>query len=324
MASKSWRDPRAMRELLRQRGVPEAFIENIAGRKETLLNAGRGLWALVPVMALMVFTFFPVMAIFEDWGRNADESARQEEAWFASIDIGVIGVIWVCALFSLPVAALGWLLTKAPEKVKPFPAPNLKASQLRMPTLGDLSDLEDAAVKRVIRAVSKRATTADEFLLEYSRWWERFIGAVILGLLTACVIGMALTHRSSWTVGPAGIVVRSLWSTTHIGWSEASRVAADCRYSGEDGAKLNFDVHARGRVFKLVRGSWAYIAPHGRTPEAIVSVLENADAKLIGVVREKRSGREGDPMHGACLDYFAAAAGVDGLQRIKHLLRVSE
>src|SRR5262245_7899996 len=170
-----------------------------------------------------------------------------------------------------------------------------------------------------VRTAAGRAATVDGFLHAMAVDQARRSGVVALVLLTPAAILTALETNSFWVAGPSAIVEHRMlppFSSRRHELKEATALTTGCNHTDKSN-RLIYDVHlASGESFKL---GDAKAASGSR-----IGAIETIDARIDrGVEHRRWSHLDRDPVHPACLGYWASQFDRDGLQRLTRWLRLT-
>jgi hypothetical protein len=307
------------KELLRRRGVPEAYLDNIAARRSNLTTMGAsGLAALLATVGALWLALNVLFAHMQDAARH---SAVADGAWFHRLALDN-AMLWMLVLMLAAAVASGWLSSRLTERVKPKPLPNCAASALQAASSGISGRLTDWILRRSVAVAISRSRNTETFLLEVARRHTRLARNATLVLAIPSIIGFALTYRDHVTVGPDGIVRHSLLSTQQLAWREISRVELGCNHT-EDGNSLIYKVHFGDWSLDLAYNDGNGFAPAKIEAGQVLLDIAKVDAALPqNTPRERWAWLNRDPMAPSCLAYWARAGGRDGVTRLEQILSV--
>lgn len=307
------------RAILRARGVPEAFIDSIASRREGIGMLGNGALFFIPFLLTLGAAWMAMQLIAAHAWTLADASTASDAAWFSVVDGGFVGGMALVCLVFVGILGAGWLHSFATMRVKPFPAPNANASMLRSAVNGAAASLSDRKMRRVIARAAGEAS-ADAFLRAIGSAELRFWRRATLVLLLPCAAAIALTHADHRTVGPSGVTLHSWWTTELVPWSDAKALTTGCNSTKDDEDFLYYVDFPRHRFDLADDGGFNFDRPE-IAPEILLNAVEKIDALLPALPRKRWEWLGRNPMAPRCLSYWFYVAGGD-TERVLNLLRV--
>ncbi len=293
------------RDVLRSRGVPEAFINKLATRREGVLGFAGGVIFLVPLLAAIGLWWLVFNRAMRMPWNHVVQIAGERGAWLYS----ATGTLFWIGLFGSLLAvifACGWIFSLPMLRVPPHPGPSSAASALRTPATGSGDFIVDwSARKSAIHA--RDAATADDFLRAYARHQVRAWGLVAFVMTGCCAAAIAAGSVTYWLAGPAGLQRHDLFTDKSYSWSDATLVKVGC-IETDFAHRLIYEIQLADWSVNL--GSESDGADINRARDRLDS-LERIDAILRSakVPYELWRWRNRDPRARACLAYWARVAG---------------
>jgi hypothetical protein len=299
-------------EILRDRGVPEAFVEDLATRKESWLGfAGGAVW-LVP-FGLIGWGWFTALSFMLAWPwQGVAAAAAQQGAWLYG---GVGALYWVGFLATLiaVILSVGWLWALSCMLAPAHPGASVAATQLR----DSITQTQGAAFaewlyRRSVRA-ARDAATPQAFLRAFGLHQAKMWGGALLATALVSAGGMWLGAQSYWLAGPDGVTRKGLLGSQIVAWKDATSGRTGCEPDDPNGL-LVYDVNFP--AFSVDMGN------SGSTVEGIgrgerIARLERVSAALRAAGVRSRHDRA----TAACVAFWAGEAGEDGDARLARLLR---
>jgi hypothetical protein len=302
------------RDILTARGVPEAFIENIATRRDYLIS---------PTITALAFSFMGIglgaglaswlIDHFADWmwdyvthaGLNVNARlffySNIQQFSFIFLMIGIMGI-----------PSLLWLYFN--RKVAPYPAPNETATSLREPANDQISHW----MLRYIQHEAQTAKTETEFLAGSSKGSLIVVSWMTAGLFVIAGIIFALGHGHFWALYPDRLVAHDFGQEKVYRLEDVTTVTLGCNHT-DDGEYLIYKLHFAGGKFNLDDGDLEL------TEAAFLDRLEqvNNDLRLKPNIKfERWKWLKRDPLARECIGYWQEVGGADGKARIERLLAV--
>lgn len=293
------------RDVLRSRGVPEAFINKLATRREGVLGFAGGVIFLVPFLAAIGLWWLVFNRAMRVPWNHVVQIAGERGAWLYSATGNLFWIGLIGSLFAV-VFACGWLFSLPMLRVPPHPGPSSAASALRTPASGSADFIVDWSARR--SALHARdAATADDFLRAFARHQVWAWGVVALVMVGFCAAAIAAGSGTYWLAGPAGLQRHDLLTDKSYAWSDATRVTVGCNET-DSAHRLIYEVQMADWSVDL--GGEADGADTIRARDRLDS-LERIDAILRSakVPYEVWRWRNRDPRARACLAHWARIAG---------------
>lgn len=300
------------KRILRARGVPEAFVDNIAKRKDN----GAHQFLLIAVGLVTAFAL-PALFLFD---RPVIDDVlapllygNPVSTWMFGVQISYfvfLGCLWWYITISLGVIfelALG-------GPVKPFPAYSSIAVGLRSLSEDD-GPLETMKPYPGYQALAHLGS--DQAFLEAvnkpkGRRWHVFWLTVLLGVGLIC-------HFDYWTLQGNEITLHRPWGTRTYDLRHAKYAAVDCR-DGEDDNQLEYDIYFPHKHFEL---AMRRDVVNRLSEPNVFARIERVDAFLVQagvpVYREERTAKSAHD-DGPCHAIWADPMGRDGTARFDRLL----
>ncbi|MES2343522.1 MAG: hypothetical protein V4597_17775 [Pseudomonadota bacterium] len=293
------------RDVLRSRGVPEAFVENLATRREGVLGFAGGIIFLIPLLAAIGMWWLVMNSAMRMPWRHVVQIASDRGAWLYSATGTLFWIGLIGSLFAV-ILVCGWLFSLPMLRVAPHPGPSSAASALRTPATGSGEFITDWIIRK--SAIHARdAATPEDFLRTYARHQVRGWGVVALVVAGCCAAAIAAGSGTYWLAGPSGLERHDLFTQRSYAWTDATRVIVGC--SETDSAhRLIYEVHTADWSVDL--GSESNGADIIRSRDRLSS-LERIDAILRSakLPHELWRWRDRDPRDRACIAHWAKVAG---------------
>jgi hypothetical protein len=298
-------------------GVPQAYHDAIIDAPTTRMMRWGGPALALGLVAMIVI----VMAATLFWLTNyvearAAETAAQTGATLTSADVGIGPILLLFGLLAL----MGWAswVAARQHKVQGFrssaatmlnPHPNQK---------GSTKQFMKWVMRGSVKHAAAQSSDIDGFLYAVANHQARRWALAAFVLLVPAVTFTVLETNSYWVAGPSGVVEHRMFppfSHQHHELKDVKRIVTGCNNT-DKANRLIYDIHfASGDSFSL---GYAEPAKSGdpRPIEAVDTVLPR------GIAHQRWSHLNRNPVHPACLKYWAALMGPDGVRRLTGLLRL--
>jgi len=302
------------RSVLRARGVPEHFIENLATRHGTLLA-----WRYTPIGLMFIGCALSVIAyvLFSKWQALNVElpglaALHARGAVFASYAHWQ-GFAFLPALFGLMCIPL-WLFQVLVANPKRYPAADVASVWLR--SLQPLEEKEGIIAPLPAQFIESSKTPEDLIRVYNGASVRITTGIVVTCFIVSCG-SYFLTANQYWAVMPDRVVAKGFGAERAYLFTDSEAVSVGCNHGSQDSIK--YVMHFEAASFDIPR------ADNGLPPAEVFRRLEGIDRTLrsIGIRRERWKWLVQDPMAPACLDYWSQQAGSDGRERLLKLLQVT-
>lgn len=300
------------KRILRARGVPEAFIDQIATRRDNYLHQvlmwGMGLAAAFALPALFIFdrpTLDNVLAplLYGDPG----------PVWMFGVHVSYfvfLGCLWLYGTFTIS----GFVDYVFGRAVAPYPAYSSVAVGLRSLDVENES-LETLKPNPRFQALAN-AGSEQAFLKAVQKpKGGRWHGSWLILLATVCLA----CHFDYWTLKGHTLTVHRPWGSRVYDLRHAKYAVVDCR-DGEDSNQFEYGIYFPHKRFELAmrRDVVNRLAEPG-----VFARLERVDAFLvkagIPVYRAERTAKS-EEADGACHTVWADPLGEGGTARFDSLL----
>jgi hypothetical protein len=304
---------RSRADWLAELGVPAPFHDAIidAPKDRTTAVSGNPLMILAALAVLIGIGMAAFLGLDGYVRMRAAGLAEETGATLTYVNVGIGPLILMFGLILLGgwtggvLAGRSWHAAAA--MINKPPPPGLARNATRWIIAGS------------IRRAASRGAPVDGFLRgmvkDYTRRWG--IGAATL--LVPALLMTVLETNSFWVAGPSGIVEHRMlppFTSRRYELKEVTGLTTGCNNT-EKSNRLIYQVQlASGGTFGV--GDAKVV--NGRGIEAI----EEIDARIDrGVEHRRWSHLDRNPVHPACLGYWASQFDKDGLARLIRLLRLT-
>lgn len=287
------------RGVLRSRGVPRAFIEEIATRAESPLTFGRGLVVALPIVVLLSLGLLAVFArLFIAPVEAAARAASAQQAWLFGMGNAttMISAITSLALMLSIVSTAGWVVSFFYAPRKPYPGPCLAASVLREAREDEYGQTDDGGMTRLVARCAD-AKTADELLAKFARLKVRSRSVWAFAIAGVYAIGLWALWTGYWIATPTGVVQHGLLGERFHAWPTATAIVTGCEQS-DARSDLIYDVEFGGWTAHLARINFE--SPKGA---ALIDRLSEIDKLMRSQATKRRLAvsKTGSPVDPRCV-----------------------
>jgi len=307
---------RARADWLTELGVPEAFHNAIIDAPTNWMTAAGG--AAISIATIVAVVGAVTGAFLWLDGHVQARAAALAAETGATLTYVNVGLGPLIGLFSL-IGLVGWAgsVMSARYRVQGFLS--MAAGVSKAPPPGLTRRVVKWLVGSSVRRVARGAATVDGFLRAMSQDQARKWGIAGVVLLLPALVLTVLESDSFWVAGPSGIVEHSMippFSSRSYGLKEVTGLTTGCNNTDQGNHLIyNLDLGAGG-TFSL--GSATAVRGNA------IAAVEGIDARLGGSVEHRRwSHLNRNPVHPACLGYWASQLDRNGMQRLSKLLRLT-
>jgi len=299
------------RAILRARGVPEAFIENIISRNDTFLA-----WRYLPLVIFFVGVAISVIAygFIAGWHNTTVHTPglmhlKARGAILASFAhwqmFGILPVF--LGLMLLPLCVFQFLIGIP----RPYPGADVTACWLRT-----MQPLEEKAggVWSLPERIIREAKSAEHLLRLLSRSSLRKMLALTLPLFVIGGVAYSVLGHQYWAIMPDRVVARGIGDERIYLLQHARSVSIGCNHANRD--YLEYKLNFVGKSFDLPSTDQTL------SNQDLFSRIELVDAQIraLNVPRQRWQWFGRDPMAPACLDYWSEEIRPNGKARVLRLL----
>lgn len=308
------RDARAA--WLAKLGVPAPFRDAIIDAPHDRTSAAGGAVLGLAMVAVVIGVTIAAFIGLDAYVRTrAMAVAAENGATLVDVNVGAGPLI---LLFGLIVLA-GWIISvrSGRHRVNGFLSSAAAMINTPPPQTGIRWVMQRVLSGSIRQAAG--AATVDDFLHGMSRHQARHWGIAAIVLLLPAVILTALETNSFWVAGPAGIVEHSMlrpFSSVHHDLGAVTTLTAGCNHTDNSEILIYEAGLGSGDAFDL--GGADAVAG------SKLAAIEAIDARLgSGVARQRWSHLDRDPLHPACVSYWAGQFDSDGRRRLTRLMRLT-
>lgn len=298
-------------------GVPVRFRDAIINAPNNLLTSRGG----AAVGLAMVGTAIGVMAAAFFWlegdvQERAVALATQSGASLTHVNVGMGPTLLLFGLLGL----MGWVSGVLAGRYRVNGFLSYAAGMLNSPPRQGLTRRATQWMLRgSVRQAGSRSATVDDFLRATASDQARRWGMATIMLLLPAILLTMLETNSFWVAGPSGIIEHRMFppfSSRRYDLSDARALTTGCNHTEKNNHLIYYVGFSTGERFDL--GNTQSLK--GNKIVAVEEIDANIDRKIA---HARWSHLDRDPLHPACVNYWAGQINTDGQRRLAKLLRLT-